>query len=102
MICGLAAGSVSQYSFGFAGGAGSGCRPSFSQYAVSTRTAWNPHPMLEIGLPTIYHHSALVRLRASRSPCGAAGSRPAGPDTRWWIRIDGLAILGVQGNTVLP
>jgi hypothetical protein len=76
-ICGLAPGSVSQYNFTFVGGAAAGCQPSFSQYAASTRTAWNPHPMLEIGLDLIWYHinsshSGILNL-------GAAGSRPAGP-----------------------
>jgi hypothetical protein len=32
------------------------CNPNFSQAAASTRTAWNPHPFLEIGLDLIWFH----------------------------------------------
>ena len=75
------------------------CDPSFSQYAVSTRTAWNPHPMLEIGLDLIYYHinsshSGILNL-------GAVGSRPAGPSTPSRHQDRGLAIFRVQ-KTVLP
>jgi hypothetical protein len=99
MICGLSAGSLPQSPFTFAGGAQAGCSPSFSQYAVSTRTAWNPHPSLEIGLDLIYYHidsahSGIINLGSN------VGSRPAGP-YQIADQDRGLAILRVQ-KTVLP
>jgi hypothetical protein len=104
MICGLTPGSVNQYNFAFAGGAAAGCQPSFSQTSVSTRTAWNPHPTLEIGLDLIWYrinsaHSGIINL-GTAGTVNAAGSRPTGPYTV--EDQDGLvAILRVQ-KTVLP
>jgi hypothetical protein len=53
------------------------CNPDFSMHAVSTRTAWNPHPTLEIGLDLIWYHidSASV---GSVLTLAANGARPAG------------------------
>ena len=49
---------------------GATCSPNFSQTAVSTRTAWNPHPFLEIGLDLIWYHLT----RPMRAP--PSSSRP--------------------------
>jgi Porin subfamily len=60
MICGTAPGSLAagQIAFFQPGGLPQGiglnglsnCSPSFSQESINVRTAWNPHPFLEIGL----------------------------------------------------
>ena len=34
----------------------SNCNPNFNQSTLSTRTAWNPHPFLEIGLDVGWAH----------------------------------------------
>ena len=74
------------------------CNPNFSQTSVSTRTAWNPHPMLEIGLDLIWWHLDTAFAGAATLP--ANGARPAG---RYTLEDQDrfLAILRVQ-KTVLP
>jgi hypothetical protein len=53
------------------------CSPNWSQSSISTRTAWNPHPFLEIGLDLIWYHmqtayaGSLVQLTGN-------GARPGG------------------------
>ena len=54
MLCGTATNSVAGGTFGTA--ALTNCSPSFSSNNFSTRTAWNPHPTLEIGLDLIWSH----------------------------------------------
>jgi hypothetical protein len=83
MICGTfpgtsPAGGVNA-SFGLvpAGGFLSSCSPNFSQSALSTRTAWNPHPFLEIGLDLIWYHLQSANQGASVF-LSANGPRPAG------------------------
>jgi hypothetical protein len=76
MLCGTAPGS-SPALYGSMVGGINNCNPNFSQSALSTRTAWNPHPFLEIGLDLIWFHletanaGSTVRLLAN-------GARPAG------------------------
>jgi hypothetical protein len=75
------------------------CNPNFSQSAISTRTAWNPHPFLEIGLDLIYFHVASANA-GSTILLGANGARPAG-----FYKVgnfDGtMAVLRFQKN-ILP
>jgi hypothetical protein len=76
MLCGTAPGS-SPALYGSIVGGINNCNPNFSQSALSTRTAWNPHPFLEIGLDLIWFQlqtanaGSTVRLLAN-------GARPAG------------------------
>jgi hypothetical protein len=76
MLCGTAPGS-SPALYGSIVGSINNCNPNFSQSALSTRTAWNPHPFLEIGLDLIWFQlqtanaGSTVRLLAN-------GARPAG------------------------
>jgi hypothetical protein len=53
------------------------CSPNWSQTSVSTRTAWNPHPFLEIGLDLIWFHQHTM-MSGSNLLLGANGARPAG------------------------
>src|SRR5262249_18261636 len=63
MICGTFPGTSPPGGVGSAFGVGlvplggfmTNCNPNFSQTSVSTRTAWNPHPFLEIGLDLIWY-----------------------------------------------
>jgi hypothetical protein len=62
MLCGTFAGSQGQFAFTTSAVAAgvpallpntngfSNCNPNFSQSGANIRTAWNPHPFLEIGL----------------------------------------------------
>src|SRR5262249_39710498 len=62
---------------GFAGGMTfTNCNPNFSLASVSTRTAWNPHPTLEIGLDLIWAHINTGFAGTATLP--ANGARPAG------------------------
>jgi Porin subfamily len=53
------------------------CSPNWSQSSVSTRTAWNPHPFLEIGLDLIWFHQHTAN-SGSVVSLGPNGARPAG------------------------
>jgi hypothetical protein len=99
MLCGTAPGSVQQFGFIFQGG-GAGvvngglgspglghCNPNFTMSTGSVRTAWNPHPFLEIGLDvgfmyfqTANNGSALLSNTpaAANGPQNFIGARPAG------------------------
>ncbi len=83
----------------FAPGAGFSCNPNFSVSTVSTRTAWNPHQTLEIGLDLIWTH--LDTAFAGTAIMGSAnGARPGGP-YKLENQDNFLAVLRVQKN-VLP
>jgi hypothetical protein len=79
MLCGTTAGSGAFTLYGtLAPGASfTNCNPDFALASVSTRTAWNPHPFLEIGLDLIWNRvqtanaGSIVNLLTS-------GARPAG------------------------
>jgi len=87
MLCGTAPGSASalaqQSAFVALSGLSAGvpvnfnCNPNSSQSALSTRTAWNPHPFLEIGLDLIWFHQHSAN-QGSVVALTAAGARPAG------------------------
>jgi hypothetical protein len=53
------------------------CNPNFSQSSVSTRTAWNPHPFLEIGLDLIWYHLGTAS-NGGNIFLATNGARPAG------------------------
>lgn len=98
-VCGVpGSGGVNQYGFAF--NPGSVCNPDYSQTSVSTRTAWNPHPSLEIGLDLIWWHLESANTGTVTIGGTGVGSRPPGVYT-----LDNqdryMAILRVQ-KTVLP
>jgi Porin subfamily len=96
MLCGVAPGSQSQFGFLFGaavpanGGIGtaglSNCNPNFNQSTASIRTAWNPHPFLEIGLDVGWARlstanagtALLFNTAAGTAPQAFIGARPAG------------------------
>jgi hypothetical protein len=94
-ICGApGSGGLNQFAF-----TSTNCDPSFSQTSVSTRTAWNPHPTLEIGLDLIWWHLNTANAGLATF-AGNVGARPAGTYTvEDQDRF--LAIFRVQ-KTVLP
>jgi hypothetical protein len=53
------------------------CNPNWSQASASTRTAWNPHPFLEIGLDLIWWRQYTAN-SGSVIELGPNGARPAG------------------------
>ena len=86
-LCGTAAGSQSfvglfgsvLQSTGTVGGQtlNLNCSPNWNESSVSTRTAWNPHPFLEIGLDLIWFHQHTSN-SGSNLLLAANGARPAG------------------------
>jgi Porin subfamily len=53
MICGRGAFAGSPSAL--AGLATANCKPDLSWWNIGTRTQWNPHPLLDIGLDVVYH-----------------------------------------------
>jgi hypothetical protein len=97
MLCGVSgSGGVNQFPFSLT--TGSTCSPNFSQTSVSTRTAWNPHPTLEIGLDLIWWH--LDSAMSGSAAFSAVGARPAGIYT-FQDQDRYVALLRIQ-KTVLP
>jgi hypothetical protein len=96
MLCGLAPGSVQQFGFMFTGGGAfpfggvgspglSHCAPNFSMTTGSVRTAWNPHPFLEIGFDvgfmyfnTANNGTALLTPTPIATVPNFIGARPTG------------------------
>jgi hypothetical protein len=58
-------------------GAGNSCSPDFSWWQVGTRTQWNPHPDLDIGVDVLWTH--LNTAYKGTATLAANGARPAGP-----------------------
>ena len=57
------------------GGGGNSCNPDFSVFQIGTRTQWNPHPLLDIGLELVY-----TRLNtAYKGPTAPGGVNPGLP-----------------------
>ncbi|MEA3023691.1 MAG: hypothetical protein QOK01_2543, partial [Alphaproteobacteria bacterium] len=56
--------------------AGSSCNPNFSWWQVGTRTQWNPHPDLDIGVDILYNK--LNTAFGGNAVLAANGARSAG------------------------
>ena len=98
MLCGTATNSTNQYAFTLASGA---CDPSFSQTSVSTRTAWNPHPTLEIGVDLIWTHlDTAMGGAVTTAAFNPGGGRGTGPYT-FQDQDRYIGVLRFQ-KTVLP
>jgi Porin subfamily len=78
MFCGQFPGTVVPLIAGVTGF--SNCNPNFSQVQLGTRTAWNPHPFLEIGLEVQWNRLSTADAGTVFLPVivGAPGGRPAG------------------------
>jgi hypothetical protein len=75
------------------------CSPNWSQSSVSTRTAWNPHPFLEIGLDLIWFHQHTANA-GSNVLVAANGARPAG--VYQFTDQDGYAMVLRFQKNILP
>jgi Porin subfamily len=75
------------------------CSPNWSQSSVSTRTAWNPHPFLEIGLDLIWFHQQTA-FGGSNIFIAANGARPAGVYTL--NNQDGFVMVLRMQKNILP
>ena len=60
-----------------AGGAGNACSPDFSWWQVGSRTQWNPHPDLDIGVDVTWTHLNTAYKGNSPGIVAANGARPA-------------------------
>ncbi len=56
--------------------AGNSCNPDFSWWQLGSRTQWNPHPDLDIGVDVLWTH--LNTAYKGTATLGANGARPAG------------------------
>src|SRR5689334_444713 len=65
------------------------CSPDFSWWQVGSRTQWNPHPDLDIGVDVLWTH--LNTAYKAAGTLAANGARPAGP-----YAIDDQDILSVM------
>jgi hypothetical protein len=54
------------------------CTPNFSWWQAGTRTQWNPHPDLDIGLDVLWTHLNTA-FKGAGVQTAAVGARPAGP-----------------------
>jgi hypothetical protein len=52
------------------------CSPNFSWWELGSRTQWNPHPDLDIGVDVVWHH--LNTAFAGTATLAANGARPGG------------------------
>jgi hypothetical protein len=60
------------------GGGGNACSPDFSFWQIGTRTQWNPHPDLDIGVDVQWTHLNTA-YKGANVTLPANGARPAGP-----------------------
>jgi hypothetical protein len=60
---------------------GSQCNPNFSEWQAGTRTIWNPHPDLDIGIEVLYTAINTANRGATIWQNGASGGLPPGPYT---------------------
>jgi hypothetical protein len=93
-ICGAGAGGAVVGLGGFVTGTGgvtsvSNCNPDYSFWQVGSRTQWNPHPDLDVGVDVLWTH--LNTAYKGTAVLGANGARPAGVYT-----IDDQDILSVM------
>jgi len=77
VICGVPVGGAVTGPTIAAGGGGNSCSPDFSWWQLGTRTQWNPHPDLDIGVDVLWTH--LNTAYKGPATLAANGARPGGP-----------------------
>jgi hypothetical protein len=77
IACGVAVLGTVQPPLAVGTGAGNACSPDFSWWQVGTRTQWNPHPDLDIGVDLLWTHLNTA-YKGSNVTLGSNGARPAG------------------------
>jgi hypothetical protein len=91
VVCGVPVGGAVQPPLGIvAGGGGNACSPDFSWWQVGSRTQWNPHPDLDVGVDVLWTHLNTA-YKGSNVTLAANGARPAGA-----YNIDDQDILSVM------
>jgi hypothetical protein len=89
-ICPAGAATVNPVGFAATGLTGvTNCDPNFSFWQVGTRTQWNPHPDLDIGVDVLWNH--LNTAFNGTATLGANGARPGGV-----YRIEDQDVLSVM------
>jgi hypothetical protein len=76
MICGGAGGGAVAAPAGVAMTLVTNCNPDFSFWQIGSRTQWNPHPDLDIGVDVVWSH--LNTAFAGTATLAANGARPGG------------------------
>jgi hypothetical protein len=66
------------------------CAPNFSWWQIGSRTQWNPHPDLDIGVDVLWTHLNTA-FKGPGAQLIANGARPAGP-----IALDDQDVLSVM------
>jgi hypothetical protein len=56
LACGMPVEGIVQPPLGVGSGRGNSCSPNFSWWQIGTRTQWNPHPDLDIGVDVLWSH----------------------------------------------
>jgi hypothetical protein len=56
LACGVPVEGIVQPPLGVGSGIGNSCSPNFSWWQVGSRTQWNPHPDLDIGIDVTWNH----------------------------------------------
>jgi hypothetical protein len=79
VVCGVPVGGVVTGPTIAAGGGGNACSPDSSWWQLGSRTQWNPHPDLDIGVDVLWTH--LNTAYKGPATIAASGARPAGPYT---------------------
>jgi hypothetical protein len=74
LICPAGAGTASQV--GVAMTSVTNCSPNYSWWELGSRTQWNPHPDLDIGVDVVWEH--LNTAFNGTATLAANGARPAG------------------------
>jgi hypothetical protein len=77
LACGVPVEGAVAPPLGVGTGAGNACSPDFSWWQVGTRTQWNPHPDLDIGVDLLWTHLNTA-YKGSNVTLGSNGARPAG------------------------
>jgi hypothetical protein len=76
LACGVAVTGAIQPPLNVGTGAGNACSPNFSWWQVGTRTQWNPHPDLDIGVDVLWNHLNTA-YKGNGVAIAANGARPA-------------------------
>jgi hypothetical protein len=74
--CGVAVEGAIEPPFNINHGEGNSCSPSYSWWQVGTRTQWNPHPDLDIGLEVLWSHLNTA-YKGSAISLPGSGAHPA-------------------------
>jgi hypothetical protein len=90
IACGVAVLGTVQPPLAVGNGVGNACSPDYSWWQLGSRTQWNPHPDLDIGVDVLWTHLNTA-YKGANVTLAANGARPAGV-----YNIDDQDILSVM------